>query len=265
MSEPSEHVEWVWRSIGTAETVVPGFAQGPWLGWTDGSGGLSCPPFVRSLLALTVAVVMVLPAAPASADAVDSAVASKRGSGLPVRAELEQTAINSASRQATNLELSHISLSPLTSICSSAGEIVGAGRSVGAVFDLFMQSSHHRTLLMSSSWTAMGTGAVTGSDGKIYISVVFCTETSPSSGSTAPPPPPAPTTSTKLQPVAPSVATPPPAPAHPGFDVVLVQLLGGELDDLWWAAFGDAVLPQLGPAPFLPLASWIVPNTPALV
>ena len=116
--------------------------------------------FMRSVLALTLAAVLVLPAVPAAADAVDSAVASTRGSGLPNRAELEQVANASASRQAANLQISHISLSPVTSICSSAGEIVGAAASVQRVFELFMESGYHRDLLLSSAWTAMGTGTL---------------------------------------------------------------------------------------------------------
>ncbi|MDX1448434.1 MAG: CAP domain-containing protein [Acidimicrobiia bacterium] len=218
---------------------------------------------MRFFLALTVAAVVALPSLPAAADAVDSAVASARGSSLPIRAELEQAAVGSASRQAANLALAHSSLGSLTSICSTVGEIVGAGSSVATVFDLFLKSPDHRPLLLSSTWTAMGTGAVTGSDGKIYISVVFCEEINPSS----PPPPPAAPPPSAPQPVAvaptPTV-TAPVVPAYPWFEVVFIRLLGGELDDLWLAVLDGTTAPLVGPAEFVPLAEWSVPSAPAL-
>lgn len=223
---------------------------------------------MRSVLAFTVAVVLVLPAVPAAADAVDSAVASTRGSALPNRSELEQAANASASRQAANLQIAHTSVSPLTAICSNAGEIVGAGSSVQRVFELFMESGYHRELLLSSAWTAMGTGAVTGTDGRIYVSVVFCREFEPTSApapAPAPAPQPPPTqTASVSSPVtrAPVAAT---APKYPAFDEVFARLLGGELEDLWlqsFSAFGSA--PALGPSVFLPLAAWTAPTAPAL-
>ena len=227
--------------------------------------------FMRSVLAFTVAVVLVLPAVPAAADAVDSAVASNRGSALPVRAELEQVANASASRQAANLQIAHTSLSSLTSICSSAGEIVGAAASVQRVFELFMESGYHRDLLRSSSWTAIGTGAVTGTDGKIYVSVVFCRELNPASApSPAPaptPPPPGPTpTPTASVTGASSLAAPKEAPLiFPAFDEVLARLLAGDLEDLWFQSFdSSATVPTLGPSIFLPLAAWTTPTAPAL-
>ena len=226
--------------------------------------------FMRSVLAFTVAVVLVLPAVPAAADAVDSAVASTRGSALPVRAELEQVANASASRQAANLQIAHTSLSSLTSICSSAGEIVGAAASVQRVFELFMESGYHRDLLLSSAWTAMGTGAVTGTDGKIYVSVVFCRELNPASApSPAPapsPPPPGPTPPTASVVGPSSLAAPALAsPVFPAFDEVLARLLAGDLDDLWFQSFdSSATAPTLGPSMFLPLAAWTTPTAPAL-
>lgn len=235
---------------------------------------------VRIVLAFTVAVVLVLPAVPAAADAVDSAVASTRGSALPNRAELEQVANASASRQAANLQIAHTSLSSLTSICSNAGEIVGAASSIQRVFELFMESGYHRDLLLSSTWTAMGTGAVTGTDGKIYVSVVFCRELGPSSAPTpaptptpapapaAPPPPPTSTatqTASVAAPVSPALAAPA-SPTYPAFDEVLARLLDGDLVDLWLQSFDpSATSPTLGPSSFLPLAAWTTPTAPALI
>jgi hypothetical protein len=223
-----------------------------------------------------VAVVSVLPALPAAADAVDSAVNSSRATSLPNRSELEQVANASAARQAAAGAISHASLSPVTGICSSAGEIVGAGPSVQTVFDLFLKSSTHRQLLLSPAWTAMGTGAATGSDGKIYIAVVFCTEINPTSGSAPAPNPPPPATSPtppagssstpSTSPIAASVPAPPAAPTLAAFSDVFFRLFTGELTDLWQVAtvVASSNAPDLAPAPFLSIADWTVPAEPAL-
>jgi hypothetical protein len=231
-------------------------------------------------LPLALVAVLMLPAVSASADAVDSAVNGARSSSLPNRAELEQFANSSASRQAAAGAISHASLSSLTSICSSAGEIVGAGSSVQVVFDLFLKSSSHRSLLLSSAWTAMGTGLATGADGKLYIAVVFCTEVSPSGGGAPPPPPPPPPSPPPPPPpsptapaapqtsaVAPSIPLPAPAPerAVTSYHEVFFRLFTGELTDQWISAtaFGPAA-PIVGPSLFLPEARWVVSATPAL-
>jgi hypothetical protein len=128
-------------------------------------------------------------ALPASADAVDSAVAAARGSGLAIQSDAEATANASASRQAANLAISHASISHLTSVCTRAAEIVGSGPSVDLVFSAFRGSPNHWSKLTDPGWTSMGTGAVVGADGKVYVSVVFCQG---AGGSPAPPPAPAP-------------------------------------------------------------------------
>jgi hypothetical protein len=137
---------------------------------------------------------------PASADAVDSAVAAARGGALGIQADAEATANASASRQATDQAISHASISHLTSVCSRAAEIVGAGPNVDLVFAGFRNSPNHWSKLTDPGWTSMGTGAVVGADGKVYVSVVFCEG---AGGSPAPPPP------------APSPAPPPPADPPP--------------------------------------------------
>lgn len=224
---------------------------------------------MRRFLIFTVAVVTMLPALPAAADAVDSAVNGTRSGWLPNRAELEQVANASAARQAAAGAISHASLSPVTGICSSAGEIVGAGPSVQSVFDLFLKSATHRQLLLSNAWTAMGTGAVNGSDGKIYISVIFCTEFQPSGGSApSAPPPPAPTSSPARSGVvaaAPRVVAPPPPPVA-AFGDVFFRLFTGELDDLWTAitVTASSNAPGLAPTPFLSVEYWSVATAPAL-
>lgn len=145
-------------------------------------------------------------ALPASADAVDSAVATARGGALSIQADAEATANASASRQAADQSISHASISHLTSVCARAGEIVGAGPNVDLVFAGFRNSPNHWSKLTDPGWTSMGTGAVVGADGKVYVSVVFCEG---AGGSPAPPPDPAPA------PSPPPPADPPPPPAEP--------------------------------------------------
>lgn len=148
---------------------------------------------------------------PASADAVDSAVAAGRGAGLAIQSDAEATANASASRQAANLTVSHASISHLTSVCDRAAEIVGSGPSVELVFAGFRGSPNHWSKLTDPGWTSMGTGAVVGADGKVYVSVVFCQG---AGGSPAPPPPPATTPSPEPAPAPPPADQPaPPSPA----------------------------------------------------
>jgi hypothetical protein len=217
---------------------------------------------------LAFAAVLALPALPASADAVDSAVAAARGSGLPIRAEAEALANQSAASQAAAGELRHVSLGSLGSVCSSAGEIVGAGPSVGVVFDLFLKSPNHRPLLLSTAWTAMGTGLVTGSDGRLYISVVFCTETNPGAGSPPPPPAPANQPNTTAAPASTSPRlVPVVAPAPPVISVhdVFFRLVTGELHDLWSGVVsGTQSEPAYAPSPFLAMVDWSVTVAPSL-
>jgi hypothetical protein len=227
-------------------------------------------------LPLALVAVLAFPAIPASADAVDSAVNGTRATPLSNRAELESVANASAANQASRGQLAHTSLSGLTSVCSAAGEIVGAGSSIPLIFELFLQSGTHRPLLLSSNWTAMGTGSATGVDGKIYVSVVFCTEISPSSGGAASPPPaPAPASepppsnppaaTTKSAPIQATTAAAPIAPAVPSFDDVFYRLFTGELDEQWITLTGPTGgLPVLGPSLFLSPAYWTVLFGPAI-
>lgn len=236
-----------------------------------GSSDLWSPPPVRLISSLTLTAVLLIPAIPASADAVDTAVNGARSTPLPVRAEVESVARASASSQAASGKLGHTSLSALSSVCSAAGEIVGAGNSIPVIFELFLQSSNHRPLLLSSNWTAMGTGAATGSDGKIYVSVVFCQETNPGSGVPQPPPPPPPPPPTApSNPPAAVTGTvqptfTPAAPLMPSFDEVLYRLLTGDLAELWFAISTESsTAPELGPSLFLAPAYWTTQATPAL-
>lgn len=186
----------------------------------------------RAPIALVFALTMLLTAIPASADSVDAQVAASRGSSLPINGDLEWTANNSASSQAANLAIGHTSLGHLSSICARAAEIVGTGPSLDLIFAGFRNSGPHWSKLVDPGWTAMGAGVATGSDGALYVSVVFCEG---AGGSTPPPPPPPPPEPAPApSPTAPSVApaaapTPTVAPEPTPLSIDLVGLLSAVL------------------------------------
>ena len=218
---------------------------------------------------LALAVMLVLGALPAAADAVDAAVNASRSTPLPNRAPLEQVAATSAANQAASGQIGHTWLGGLTSVCSSAGEIVGAGSSVAAVFSAFNQSAVHREQIVRPSWTAMGTAAVTGADGRVYVSVVFCTEIGGAPPPPAPPPPaPPPPTSTSPSPTArpaPRVAASVPVSPVVDFADVFLRLFNGELDDQWHRVMdGVTISLVVGPSIFLPESEWIAISAPAV-
>lgn len=174
---------------------------------------------------------------PVLADAVDSKVAQARGSTLPIRSELEQTANSSAARQAAADQLGHASLGHLTAICSRVAEVVGTGPNLDAIFDAFRNSPDHWNTITDPAWTAMGTGASTSDSGMLYVSVVFCIE---SDGGDQPPPPPPPPEPEPEEPApAPKVASFP-SPPPPEEPVVWVKI---------------SII--FGPSPFIPLEDWI--------
>ena len=123
----------------------------------------------------------------------------------------------------------------------------------------------------------MGTGSATGADGKIYVSVVFCTEITPGSGAPAssPPPPPtpapnpppssAPVTTTKSAPIQSTTGAAPLALSVPSFDDVFYRLFTGDLDEQWITLTGPSPGgPILGPSLFLSPAYWTVASGPAI-
>ena len=121
----------------------------------------------------------------------------------------------------------------------------------------------------------MGTGSATGADGKIYVSVVFCTETSPSSAAASPPPPaeattpppsaPRATTTPDVAPVQASPAAAPVAVSVLSFEDVFYRLFTGDLDERWITLTGSSSgLLVLAPSLFVSPAFWTVLNRPAI-
>lgn len=153
----------------------------------------------HTVFSFIAAVLTLLIALPAVADDLDSAVASARGSGLPILSEAESLAVAQARAQASAEKPFHADLSPLLGVCDSVGEVVGMGPNVDRIFEEFAKSGSHWSVITSSKWTSMGTGQTRGADGYLYVSVVFC------EGGIPPDPAPTPTT-------APPATNPAPAP-----------------------------------------------------
>jgi hypothetical protein len=175
----------------------------------------------RATLVLAWAVVAA--AVPALADEVDAAVAAARGASLRVVTEVEQLAVSSARSQAARQQLGHVSLAQLEG-CTAAGEVVGRGPDVAAVFAAFRDSPTHRAVITDPRWTAMGSGLAQGGDGYLYVSVVFCLLAAPPRQPAPQPAPPPPSSQLAMPPPAgaarstsipaqPDPSVPPPAPA----------------------------------------------------
>jgi hypothetical protein len=124
--------------------------------------------------------------APASAADLYSTTAAARGSALPRLDAAAGLAAGSAAAQAGAVQLFHTGLSSLLGECASAAETVGRGPSVAAIFDAFRASGSHWSIITSSKWTSMGAGQATGSDGLIYVSLIFCQGAVGSTPSAAP-------------------------------------------------------------------------------
>lgn len=146
---------------------------------------------LRSVLVTALALVLVISTAnPAFADELQTKVNAARANDLSLLAAADRIAQQSAAAQAAAGTLSHTNLNPLLDVCSEAGEVVGEGGTIDAIFDAFRASSLHWQIITASNWTSMGTGVAAGSDGTLYVSIVFCQGPSGDVPTTAPPAPP---------------------------------------------------------------------------
>ena len=148
----------------------------------------------RPTLALALSLVLVLAtASPASADELQSKVNAVRSNHLSLLSAADQVAQRSAAAQAAADTLSHTNLTPLLDVCTRAGEVIGEGATVDAIFDAFRGSPLHWKLITSADWTSMGTGLAVSATGTLYVSIVFCraagtpTPSAPSATTGAPP------------------------------------------------------------------------------
>lgn len=177
-------------------------------------------PIVRAFnpaFALMVSLILVIGVAtPAAADELLTKVNAVRSNDLTSLAAAETLAQRSASSQAAAGQLAHTSLNSLLDECDAAGEVVGAGPSIVAIFDAFRDSPTHWNIITGANWTSAGTGVAVADDGTLYVSVVFCheiggahqtpTTTAPTTATTAPPP--KPTTRQRKTAVRPVLAEP---------------------------------------------------------
>jgi len=138
---------------------------------------LPLPPMraLRPACALMLSLILVAGlAGPAAADDLLTKVNASRQEGVTLLQVAEATAQRSAASQAAAGELSHTNLDPLLKVCSAAGEVVGFGPTTDAIFDAFAASPTHWDIITSANWTSAGTGTAVGSDGALYVSIVFC-------------------------------------------------------------------------------------------
>lgn len=176
------------------------------------------------------------------ADELDAAVAAARGGALPILAEAESLAGRSAAAQASAERPGHADLGSLMGLCDEAGEVVGAGPDVAAIFDAFRDSARHWSIITAPQWTAMGSGQARSAAGALYVSVVFCKQSvsgapttvttevlpPPTSPATTVPPTPTPTAATTI----PAPSSPPPnptttaAPEPDPWDELLLEIVG---------------------------------------
>lgn len=144
-------------------------------------------------LALTTAAVAssVAPAyASASSDTVgytNSARADHGLGSLSVASDLSRLAQQHAEWMAAHKTLAHTSdLGGKVCCWRSVGENVGYGSTARQIFNAFMNSSSHRSNILSSRYTQIGVGAARSSDGRLWVDQIFRQpDSSAPSGSTS--------------------------------------------------------------------------------
>jgi hypothetical protein len=209
---------------------------------------------MRRSLATCALVGLLLVAGPARADDVSAAVATARGgSGLAVDGDLSAFAQAASSRQASAGDISHSNLNPLLGKCNAAGEVVGKGPDVAAVFAAFAQSPGHWNTIRSSKWNALGTGAVWDAAGMVYVTVVFCQLSGAVSSPPPSAPPPPPTTAAPTSRVVASSPSPAPA-AVQAVEVTKPQPPAMALQGPFWNEVTISLV--IGVSPFIPEEEW---------
>jgi hypothetical protein len=154
---------------------------------------------LRTFRRVSVVLAVLLPLAvlagpPASASSESEFVSRTQGArasagvrAYGVRSDLASVARRQAGRMAARHSIYHNpNLGSEVSNWEAVGENVGTGSTVAAIHNAFMGSSSHRENILSTSFTEVGIGTATGSDGKIYVSEVF---RRPMGGSSYVPPP----------------------------------------------------------------------------
>lgn len=132
---------------------------------------------LRPASALLLSLILVVGVArPAAADELLARVNAVRSSNVTLLSAADSVAQRSADAQAAAGSLSHANLNSLLGTCDAVGEVVGLGPTIDAIFDAFRGSPTHWNIITAPNWTSAGTGVAVGSDGLVYVSIVFCQE-----------------------------------------------------------------------------------------
>lgn len=142
-------------------------------------------PFRRLLSAAIVLAVTVTIGLPTLANADSSTNAqfvsytnsarSQHGlSAYVVSSDLTSIANQWAAHMAANRTLAH-NPNAYSQVCCwrAMGENVGVGGSASQIQQAFMNSSEHRSNILSSTYTEVGIGTARGSDGQLYVDELF--------------------------------------------------------------------------------------------
>lgn len=125
---------------------------------------------------------LAISATPANASATESEFVSRTNSARTsrgmrayvVRSDLVSVARRQAARMAAARRIYHNpNLTSEVRGWRNVGENVGSGGSVSRIHTAFMNSSAHRSNILSSTFTEVGIGTARGGDGLIYVSEVF--------------------------------------------------------------------------------------------
>lgn len=142
-----------------------------------------------TLFAITSAVVAEQPVGAATASAaplLSSINAARAGAGLPSLAEnasLNDLAQRHAVQMTSTRVLAHTANLGATVATvidwTSVAENVGVGSSVEQVAATFLASPTHRANILGRSFTMVGVGVATGSDGRVWVDELFASTSAP--------------------------------------------------------------------------------------
>ncbi len=155
-----------------------------------------------SLLAVVTIGAVLLPSATEAGPVASSANAARSDKGLPPLAEhsgLDGIAGRHARNMADRGSLFHIAdlagaVSTVVPSWTRVGQNVGVGTSLAEVERMLLASAEHRSNILGD-FNLIGSGAVTGGDGRVWVSQVFAKaseQAPPTAATTMPPPAPAP-------------------------------------------------------------------------
>jgi len=149
---------------------------------------------VAVLLALVLPMTLLSATTPATASSDSEFVSRTNGArtsrgirAYAVRSDLTAVARRQAARMAASGRMYHNpNLGSEVGGWSNVGENVGRGPDVASIHNAFMNSSSHRSNILSTTFTEFGVGTARSSSGELFVSQVF---RRPSGASYTPPAP----------------------------------------------------------------------------